>query len=64
MITDGVLTRLDDSELRPGTAPDVVCNDGVTCTGVTCGLPMYDENREIPRGKRVDIPEVPDEAKV
>ena len=33
-------------------------------TGVTCGLPMYDENREIPRGRRVDIPEVSGEAEV
>ena len=24
-----------------------------------CDTPMYDENREIPRGQRVDIPEIP-----
>ena len=58
------IVRLDNPDLGPGTALDVVCSDGVTRRGVTCGLPMYDENREIPRGKRVDIPEVPDEVEV
>ena len=53
------IVRLDDPEMGPGTALDVECNDGVTRTGVTCTMPMYDEKREIPRGKRVDIPEIP-----
>ena len=52
------IVRLDDPQLGPGTALDVQCNDGVTRTGVTCTMPMYDELREIPRGKRVAIPEI------
>jgi len=28
-------------------------------TAETCDTPMYDQNREIPRGKLVDIPEIP-----
>jgi len=27
-----------------------------------CETPMYDQAREIPRGKLVDIPEIPDTA--
>ncbi len=54
------IVRLDDPELGPGTTLDVECNDGVTRAGMTCTMPMYDEKREIPRGKRVDIPEIPD----
>ena len=55
------IVRLDEPDLGPGIALDVVCSDGATRTGVTCGLPMYDEKREIPRGKRVDIPGIPGE---
>ncbi len=54
------IVRLDDPDLGPGAAVDVECNDGVTRTGVTCDTPTYDEKREIPRGKRVDIPEISD----
>lgn len=54
------IVRLDDPDLGPGTAFDVVCNDGVTREGVTCALPMYDERGEIPRGRVVDIPELPE----
>ncbi len=53
------IVRLDDPELGPGTTLGVECNDGVTRAGVTCTMPMYDEKREIPRGKRVDIPQIP-----
>ena len=45
-------------------ALELLCSDGVRRTGVTCALLMYDESREIPRGKRVDIPEVPDEVEM
>ena len=58
------IVRLDAPDHGPGTALDVVCSGGVTRSGVTCGLSMYDEHREIPRGMRVDIPEVPDEVEV
>ncbi len=33
--------------------------DGYSHSGVICNLPMYDDKREIPRGKLVDIPEIP-----
>ena len=56
--------RLEDPEFGPGTALELLCSDGVRRTGVTCALPMYDENGEVPRGKRVDIPEVPGEVEM
>lgn len=36
----------------------IVCMDGKTQRAEICDLPMYDARREIPRGKRVDIPEI------
>ncbi len=53
------LVRLDDSELGPGTELQVECIDGEIRPAVTCETPMYDKNREIPRGKLIDIPEIP-----
>ena len=38
---------------------EVECADGEIRPATVCDTPMYDENREIPRGKRVDIPEIP-----
>lgn len=35
---------------------DVECTDGPAHPGTLCELPMYDKERLIPRGKRVDIP--------
>ena len=53
------IVRLEDPDLGPGTALEVACHDGETRMGETCELPMYDRDREIPRGKVVDIPEIP-----
>jgi len=53
------IVRLDDPNLSSGTEIDVECRDGQTRPAETCNLPMYDEDREIPRGKRVDIPDIP-----
>ena len=38
---------------------EVECADGEIRDATVCDTPMYDENREIPRGQRVDIPEIP-----
>ena len=57
------IVRLDDPDIGPGATLEVACTDGQTRPAVTCDTPMYDQNREIPRGKRVDIPERPDAVK-
>lgn len=53
------IVRLDDPNLSSGTEIDVECLDRRTRTAEICDLPMYDEDRQIPRGKRVDIPAIP-----
>ena len=53
------IVRLIDSDFVPGTQLLVECTDDITRTSEVCDLPMYDRNREIPRGKRTDIPEIP-----
>jgi aminomethyltransferase len=53
------IVRLDDPDLRPGTVLDVACHDDKIRPAETCDLPMYDRDREIPRGKAVDIPDIP-----
>lgn len=53
------IVRLDDPDLRPGTALDVECHDEENRPAETCDLPMYDRDRQIPRGKVVDIPSIP-----
>ncbi len=53
------IVRLDDPEIAPGAVLEVVCDDGQTRPAETCALPLYDRDREIPRGKVVDIPERP-----
>ena len=42
---------------QPGTAISVLCRDGRMHDAELVELPMYDVLAEIPRGKRVDIPE-------
>ncbi len=54
------IVRLDDPDLGPGTMLDVECSDGEVRPAETCDTPMYDQKREIPRGKLVDIPQIPD----
>ncbi len=56
----GAIVRLDDADLGPGATLEVACTDGRMRPAVACDTPMYDQNREIPRGKLVDIPEIPD----
>jgi len=53
------IVRLDDPTFGPGTQVEVDGSDGVTRSGEICALPMYDKDRQIPRGKAVDIPEMP-----
>ena len=53
------IVRVDDPAAGPGTALQVACRDGTVRAAALCDLPMYDARREIPRGLRVDIPEIP-----
>ncbi|MEL6477747.1 MAG: aminomethyltransferase family protein [Pseudomonadota bacterium] len=41
----------------PGTGIELRCKDGALRPGTLVDLPMYDPDAEIPRGKKVDIPE-------
>jgi aminomethyltransferase len=54
------IVRVDEPNLGPGTRLGVECVDEVLRDGEICELPMYDREGEIPRGKCVDIPEMPD----
>ena len=38
----------------------VECSDGQARQAETCDTPMYDKKREIPRGKLIDIAQMPD----
>jgi len=51
------LVLMDSPEHGPGTEVAVECKDNKVHRGNLCGLPMYDKDRLIPRGKLVDIPE-------
>ena len=42
---------------QPGDLVTIRCIDGSLQEATLCSLPMYDPNAEIPRGKKVDIPE-------
>ena len=53
------IVRMDDPSMGPGTKVKVLCADGSTQQGELCTLPMYDEERLIPRGKRIAIPNRP-----
>ena len=50
------IVRMDTPDLGPGDTVEVACIDGNHRSAQVCALPMYDEQREIPRGLRVDIP--------
>ena len=52
------IVRLDDADAGPGFDFEVVCTDDEIRKARTCTTPMYDEKREIPRGLKVDIPEM------
>ena len=48
---------MDSNALAAGTRVELRCKDGVLRPADLVELPMYDTLGEIPRGKRVDIPE-------
>ena len=50
---------MDDAAHGPGTIIDVGCRDGSMQKAELVELPFYDKLAEIPRGKRVDVPERP-----
>lgn len=53
------IVRLDNPVLVPGAQLEVACTDHGLRPADLCDTPMYDAAREIPRGKRIDIPEIP-----
>ena len=53
------IVRMDDPSTGPGADVSVLCVDGSTRQGELCKLPMYDEERLIPRGKLITIPSHP-----
>jgi aminomethyltransferase len=53
------IVRMDDPVHGPGSRVEVEAIDGSKLPAELCALPMYDEDRLIPRGKRVDIPTRP-----
>jgi aminomethyltransferase len=54
------IVRMDDPYHGPGTEVLVKCTDRELHNATLCTMPFYDEKREIPRGKRIDIPEISD----
>ncbi|MBP9047004.1 MAG: aminomethyltransferase family protein [Tabrizicola sp.] len=51
------IVLMDSNALAAGTRVELRCKDGVLRPADLVELPMYDTLGEIPRGKRVDIPE-------
>ncbi len=51
------IVRMDSADHGPETKVSVEGIDDKQYSATICTLPMYDENREIPRGILVDIPE-------
>ena len=51
------IALMDASGAPVGTAVEIICVDGNAHQGELAALPFYDPQAEIPRGKRVDIPE-------
>jgi len=49
--------RMDRSGFSEGDQVRIRCIDGELHEGELATLPLYDKEAEIPRGKRVDIPE-------
>jgi aminomethyltransferase len=54
------IARLNETAYGPGDQCNVECTDGRLRIAQLCELPMYDAAGEIPRGKRTDIPEIPE----
>ena len=53
------IVRMDNSGVGPDNLVTVNCIDDTQHQARICSLPLYDKNREIPRGTLVDIPEIP-----
>lgn len=51
------IALMDLPGFTEGDLVTIRCTDGEMHTGELAGLPLYDKQAEIPRGKRVDIPE-------
>lgn len=51
------IALLDNAGPGPGTAVEVGCRDGDLRAAELVEMPFYDKLAEIPRGKRIDIPE-------
>lgn len=51
------IARMHERDPQPLTQIEVTCIDGSLAAAETASLPLYDEQAEIPRGKRVDIPD-------
>ncbi len=51
------LVMMDQADHAAGTELQVQCTDGAMYPGELHDLPFYDSDAEIPRGKRVDIPQ-------
>lgn len=51
------IALMESSDHGPGTSISVACADGSMQNGELVELPFYDKLAEIPRGKRIDIPE-------
>ena len=52
------IVRMRSAQHGPSTEVSVETVDGSAAPAVLCTMPFYDEERLIPRGKLVDIPEV------
>ena len=52
------IVRLDDPDIGSQTCLEVTCRDNQAHPAGICDLPMYDRDRQIPRGLLVDIPAV------
>jgi len=50
---------MDDAKHGLGTNVMVRCRDGSHQQAQLVSMPFYDEQAEIPRGKKVDIPQRP-----
>ena len=51
------IALLDDHRHKAGEPVWIRCTDGELYSGELADLPLYDKGAEIPRGKKVDIPE-------
>ena len=52
------IVRMCSAQHGPSTEVSVDTVDGGIASAVLCSMPFYDEERLIPRGRLVDIPEV------